>query len=242
MRINTGLVVTFIGAVARAIAQNTTNSTLPVHFGVVVFPAFQALDVFGPLDIFNMLAFQYNITLSVIASTLDPVSSKPRSMQLGSNFSQSIHSTHTFANPPKDLDVLIVPGGIGTRAPTPDLDDAIAYIKDVYPSLDYLLSVCTGAALVAQSGVLDGRNATTNKRSYEWVTSLGPNVNWVPHARWVRDGNIWSTSGVAAGIDGTFAFVASLWGEDVANATANQIEYERHTDPNWDPFADLYDL
>lgn len=69
-----------------------------------------------------------------------------------------------------------------------------------------------------------------------------PNVHWVPQARWVQDGNIWTSSGVTAGIDGMFAFVAAHWGEDIAKDLANTLEYERHTDPSWDPFAKVYGL
>jgi putative intracellular protease/amidase len=119
------------------------------------------------------------------------------SMQAGSNFSQSIVPTHTFKHPPKDLEVLIVPGGLGSRAPPPALLDAVAYIKDVYPRLRYIISVCTGATLLARAGVLDGRRATTNKHAWAWAVTTGPNVTWVPAARWVVDGNVWTTSGVA---------------------------------------------
>jgi transcriptional regulator GlxA family with amidase domain len=65
-------------------------------------------------------------------------------------------------------------------------------------------------------------------------------VNWVPTARWVVDGNIYTTSGVAAGMDGVFGFVGAIWGEDVSHTLANDIEYERHTDPHWDPFAAIH--
>ena len=74
------------------------------------------------------------------------------------------------------------------------------------------------------------------------VKADGPNVKWVPHARWARDGNIWTSSGVSAGLDAMFAFVATHWGEDVAKDLAKTLEYERHEDPSWDPFADMYGL
>ena len=74
------------------------------------------------------------------------------------------------------------------------------------------------------------------------VKADGPNVKWVPHARWARDGNIWTSSGVSAGLDAMFAFVATYWGEDVAKDLAKTLEYERHEDPSWDPFADMYGL
>jgi putative intracellular protease/amidase len=103
---------------------------------------------------------------------------------VGSNFSQQILPTHTFKHPPKDLDVLIVSGGQGSLVL--ELHDEIKYIKDVYPSLKYILSVCTGSTLLARAGILDGKNAT-NKQNWEWATATGPKVNWLP-GRWVVDG------------------------------------------------------
>ncbi len=183
------------------------------------------------------------MNLSIIASTLDPVSTKVRSATMNphnSTFSESVVPTHTFAQPPASLDVLIVPGGLGTRAP--DLQDMIAYIKGTYPQLKYLISVCTGAGLLARAGVLDGKRATTNKRAWEATTALGPKVNWVAKARWVEDGNIWTSSGVSAGIDLIFAFIEKVYGSEIATTIANVLEYDRHLDSSWDPFAELYDL
>ena len=156
-----------------------------------------------------------------------------------SSFGITVQPTHTFDNAP-DLDVLIVPGGGGTRAPT--LNSTIAFVRDIYPKLDYLLTVCTGAGIAARAGLLDGRKATTNKAAWNQTTALRPQVNWVSHARWVVDGNIWTTSGVSAGIDGTLAFVQKFWGAEQANKTARAMEYEPHTNASWDPFAEYYGL
>lgn len=161
---------------------------------------------------------------------------------LRDSFSESIVPTNTFSNPPNSLDVLFVPGGAGTRLPQPQLDSVINFINTTYPSLQYLVTVCTGASLAARAGVLDGRNATTNKKAFQWVASLGPNVNWVPRARWVVDGNVYTTSGVSAGIDGTFGFLSDVYGEAVAQNISNGMEYVRWLNASYDPFADLYGL
>ena len=104
---------------AAASATLAQNTTVPVNFGMIVFPAFTPLDVFGPLDMLNNFSLQQHMNLSIIAKTLDPVTTKLRNHNVAqSNFGQSIVPTHTFADPPADLDVLFVPGGAGTRAGT----------------------------------------------------------------------------------------------------------------------------
>ncbi|KDQ31674.1 hypothetical protein PLEOSDRAFT_1035376 [Pleurotus ostreatus PC15] len=211
----------------------------PVNWGVLLFPTFEALDVFGPLEALNLLSLTVPLNLSLISRTLDPVSTKPRAMTTPSNFSESILPTHTFSNPPPDLEVLLVPGGLGTRAP--DLQAEVGFIRDTYPQLKYLITVCTGAWLAANAGVLDGRNATTNKKAWAG-RPVNNSVNWITHARWVVDDNIWTSSGVSAGIDATLAFVEEIYGEELATDVANSMEYERHTNATWDPFAELYGL
>lgn len=74
------------------------------------------------------------------------------------------------------------------------------FIKLRLKSLEYLVGVSFGAVTLARAGVLDGKRATTNKSGWKWITQRGPNVNWVPQARWVEDGNIWTTSGMASGM------------------------------------------
>lgn len=135
------------------------------------------------------------------------------------------------------IDVLIVPGGVGTRN---DMSQEIEFVKNMYPKLKAVLSVCTGATILARAGVLDGRRATTNKRAWEWATSTGPEVDWIGEARWVVDGNITTGSGISAGIDATYAFVADNYGEAIAQELSDSAEYVRWTDANHDPFAHRY--
>lgn len=217
---------------------------VPSSFGVLLFPAFQALDVFGPLDALNLFSLQRQLKLSLIASTLDPISTAPRSAAMNafnSTFSESIVPTHTFDTAPP-LDVLLIPGGLGTRSPNPFFDDHLAFIRARFPKLRYLITVCTGAHLAARAGVLDGRNATTNKRAWADAPVHGPKVTWIAHARWVADGKVWTSSGVSAGIDALLAWVGEVYGVDRADDLALSMEYERHTDPSWDPFAEYYNI
>lgn len=216
-----------------------TPKQKPVHYAIILFPGFQALDAFGPLDTLNILAGQTHLTLSIIANTLDPVSTKHNRYPIQSPFAESIVPTHTFASPPENIDVLIVPGGFGTREKM-IMDPVVEFVKSVEKKCMYILSVCTGSVILAWSGVLDGRAATTNKRSWVWATSQGPNVHWIAKARYVIDGHIWTSSGVTAGMDLILAFVEKVYGRELAEQIANMVEYTRVRDAGDDPFAEVW--
>lgn len=239
-----------------------THDDRPVHYGILLFPGFQALDVFGPLDVFNSLAmlYPYPMKLTNLAanpgsvpthhpstSTLIPTSAHPLS-----HFSESLvvdrtleeqlqiqDSARNEKRSEEAIDVLIVPGGVGVRG---NVAAEIEFVKKMYPQLKAVLSICTGATILARAGVLDGRRATTNKRAYKWATSTGPNVKWAAKARWVLDGNIVTSSGISAGIDASYAFVALNYGEDVAESLADSAEYVRWMDPEYDPFSKRWNL
>lgn len=138
----------------------------PVHYGVVLYPGFQLLDVAGALDILNLLSQSHELKLSILSSTLEPVTT----LQPGAKttFAQTIVPTHTFDDAPADIEVLLVPGGLGARDEA-NIQPAIEYVRTVYSKLEFLITVCTGSALVAKAGVLDGVRATSNKAAFEWV-------------------------------------------------------------------------
>ncbi|KAH8923945.1 class I glutamine amidotransferase-like protein [Atractiella rhizophila] len=198
--------------------------SLPKRYGIILFKGFEPLDAFGPLGILKHLP---DATLSVIAKTLEPVSSSVDGV-----FEHKTVPTHTFDSPP-ELDVLIIPGGRGTRV---DLVEEKEYIKKAYPRLQYVFTVCTGSVLLAQTGLLDGKRATSNILAWPWVTSH-KNVEWVRKARWVVDGNIYTTSGVTAGMDGILGFISDIHGIEEAQRIAKGLEYVWANDPANDPFA-----
>jgi len=97
--------------------------------------------------------------------------------------------------------------------------------------------VCTGSALLAAAGLLEGYRATSNKRAFTWASSHGRDVRWEPRARWVHDRDRWTSSGVAAGMDMTAALIAHLEGKETAERVLREVELEVQTDPDRDPFA-----
>jgi putative intracellular protease/amidase len=107
---------------------------------------------------------------------------------------------YSLADCPR-IDVMLVPGGIGTRR---EVQTALLldWLRQRAAQAEIVSSVCTGAALLARAGLLDGRRATSNKLSFKWVTEQGPAVEWIlRQARWVEDGKFATSSGVSAGID-----------------------------------------
>ncbi|KAI8964652.1 class I glutamine amidotransferase-like protein [Daldinia sp. FL1419] len=230
------------------------NVTKTLRIGYVLFPAFTSIDVFGPLNVLNFVSMNYNMTLSLLSTDLKPisvdrtiidgVSSGMGAVSASPNFTEFVLPTHTFDNPP-DLDVLFVPGGFGTRnlnATQPHVDWIRSRVEQE-PKLDYLMSVCTGASLLARSGKLAGKNATTNKAAFNWVKSVehAEEVNWIAKARWVVDGNIWTSSGVSAGTDMTLNWVEHLYGRNESERVRNLMEWNAMNQTD-DPFAEYYGL
>lgn len=200
------------------------------------------MDVFGPLEPLQLLARQYQLNLALISETMDPVTSRaatPAMNPYNSNFFPEVLPTHTVDNAP-DLDVLIIPGGIGTRSPL--IEKTVEYIRKTMPKVKFLLTVCSGSLLAARAGVLDDKIATTNKASYKRVVERQPEAQWVPKARWTVDGNIWTTSGISSGVDGTLAFIECLFGKEVARGLTVSMEWNRVEDASEDPFAAVHGL
>jgi putative intracellular protease/amidase len=197
--------------------------------GTLLFPGFELLDVFGPLEMFGALAGDFS--LEMVAEHAGPVAS-----------SQGPKAIADIAlADAKPYDVLLIPGGRGTRREVAN-QALIDWLRRHAEASGVVATVCTGAALLARTGLLDGHAATTNKAAFRWVMEQGPGVRWQPHARWVADGKYYTSSGVSAGMDMALALIAKLDGRDKAQQVAAYAEYRWNEDPNDDPFCALYDL
>ena len=191
--------------------------------GAVIYKNFELLDLFGPLEMFgNLLP---GIKIVTVAEQLGPV----RSAQ-----GPKMIADYTFSECP-GLDLILLPGGIGTIE---QLKNAaiLQFLKDRSPSAEVTMSVCSGSAILAKAGLLDGRRATSNKQFFRLATSQSDKVNWIAEARWVEDGPFATSSGVSAGIDMALAVIARLFGRERAQWIANLTEYVWQDDPNRDPF------
>jgi transcriptional regulator GlxA family with amidase domain len=199
--------------------------------GVVLFEGFELLDVFGPLEAWGMLANMGQCKITTVAEHSGAVTSAqgPRAI-----------AEFSFSDCPH-LDLILIPGGIGTRKEISN-QALLGWLKVRAEKAEVVTTVCTGTAILAHTGLLDGRRATTNKRAFKWVAEQGAKVNWVREARWVEDGKFATSSGVSAGIDMALAVMARLYGAQAAEAIATAMEYDWHRDANWDPFAKIHGL
>ena len=190
--------------------------------GALLFDGFEMLDLYGPLEMFAMHPDAFEIRAVGQEAQAYAASGGPASV-----------AQDSFGN--RSYDIIVLPGGMGTRqeVENPAMRD---WLRDMAPKAELITSVCTGAALLAQAGLLDGRKATTNKLAFDWVAGFGPQTDWQKRARWVEDGQVFTASGVSAGIDMSLAVIARLLGPKAAEDAALWAEYTRNPDPNNDPF------
>ena len=202
--------------------------TTQLRVTIVLFDGFELLDVFGPVQLLQAVP---GITVDFAGPTAAPVAS-----------SQGVEVVPTLTyGRIKPTSVLLVPGGKGTRELVGD-ESFLSWLRGAGSEATVVSAVCTGSAVLAAAGLLEGYAATSNKRAFNWASSFGDDVIWRPEARWVHDRGRWTSSGVAAGMDMAVALIAHLVSAEAADESANFAEYEPHRDSEWDPFAGLYGL
>jgi putative intracellular protease/amidase len=199
------------------------------RIGALLFPGFELLDVFGPMEMFGLLDEDFHIDL--VAQSAGPV---PSSQRLAAHAVTTIDSGTNY-------DILFVPGGRGVRHEINN-QELLDWIRETSENAEYTLSVCTGSLLLAKTGILNSRRATTNKAAFSWVVDQAPNVEWVRQARWVEDGPFMTSSGVSAGMDMALGAIAKMKDIETAEKVAEICEYTWHRDSHWDPFAKIHGL
>jgi transcriptional regulator GlxA family with amidase domain len=192
--------------------------------GIVLYPKFELLDVYGPVEMFGNLGTRLKVVM--VAQQAGPVSSVQ---------GPKVVADFGFDDCPP-LDLMLVPGGAGTL---PEMKNSVMldWLRNRSEKTEIVMSVCSGSALLAKAGLLDGRRATSNKQYFQIAQAAGPKVEWVRKARWVDDGNRVTSSGVSAGIDMALHVVERLYGTKTAENLATATEYQWHRDADNDPFA-----
>ena len=222
------LLLLFLSFIAPACAaEGGKKNPPPRTVGVLLFPGFELLDAAGPMELWGSMG--KNVTLVAVAKQKGEVPS-----------SQGVKVTAEFgfADCPR-LDFIVIPGGMEAFTALKDTS-ILDFIRQRSGEAELTMSVCNGASILAATGLLDDRSATTNKAFWDQCIIYGPKVKWIRKARWVDDGNIVTSSGVSAGMDMTLHVISRFYGEKRAERLAAMIEYEWHRDASWDPFADLH--
>lgn len=195
-----------------------------MHISIILYPDFETLDVFGPVEIFGKVPdwkMQFYSRDGGLISNRDGVEI----------------ATESFNTMPQsEIDTLFIPGGTGARTLILEAD-YINQLKQLAQKSRYVLTVCTGSALLAKSGLLDGKRATSNKLSFQWVKTSSLQTQWIEKARWVTDEKYYTSSGISAGMDMALAFVKDRAGETVARQIATRIEYRWQQDSQQDEFC-----
>src|ERR1700687_2373358 len=203
-----------------------------IMIGVLVFPDFQLLDAAGPISVFEIAARFAGSppSIKVLAVTPGPVRS-----------SSGVEMLARGLKPSGAISTLIVAGGEGVRAAA-RCEKTLAFVRAIAMRGVRVASVCSGAYLLAEAGLLDGRRATTHwQRTRQFLVRF-PQVKWEPDRIYVRDGNIWSSAGITAGIDLALALVAEDFGEEIAQKTARQLVLYHRRSGGQSQFSSLLEL
>jgi putative intracellular protease/amidase len=216
-----------------------------LRVGILVFDDFEPLDVWGFVEAFSVARFlgtryadpppyPFETVLISALERGDEHCAEPPSVTSynGPRVAPDMFREDALD---RDIDLLMIPGGMGLRwLLAPDepeqLDALLDWVRAMSARVQVMSSVCTGAALLARAGLLDGKPATTNRQSFAWVAGFGPRVLWDNRSRWVDAGEVVTSAGVSAGTDMAFHLVARLAGRAVADAAALAAEYRWDVD------------
>ncbi len=196
------------------------------NVGILIFDGVEVLDFAGPFEVFSRtrLAAGPDSRRSDDAAPFSVFTVGRTRAPIKTTGNLEVVPHHGFADAPR-IDLLVVPGGFGTRALVNDAE-TLDWIRTVAASARKTTSVCTGSLLLAKAGLLEGRKATTHWGALDLLESLGAGVA-VDRERRVVDDGIITSAGVASGIDMAFYVVETLFGRAVADETAHYIEYRR---------------
>ncbi|HXQ80830.1 MAG TPA: DJ-1/PfpI family protein [Opitutaceae bacterium] len=189
------------------------------NVAILVFDDVEVLDFAGPFEVFAVTdELRSHEEFSV--ATVAPV---PGAIRARNGLKVVPDFTIDDCPPPR---ILVVPGGFGTRALLRN-HVLIEWIQSKSRASEVTMSVCTGALLLAQAGILDGRRVTTHHDAVDALRRLAPKAIVEPGARFHDTGSVITAAGISAGIDSSLHLVGRLLGDAAADATAAYMEYER---------------
>ena len=194
--------------------------------GILIFDEVEVLDFAGPYEVFSRTRLVPGVESrrSSDSAPFEVFTVAARAAPIRATGGLRVVPDFDFAAAPP-IDLLVVPGGFGTRALLHD-EVTLAWIRQTAGAARQVTSVCTGALLLARTGLLAGRRATTHWGALTLLAEVDPTIRVQPDERVVSDGIV-TSAGVSAGIDMALAVVESLCGRAVADETAHYMDYPR---------------
>ncbi len=188
----------------------------PRNLAILLFDDAEVLDFCGPFEVFSVAS---NQTESPSFNVFTVAENSPVKARNG----LSVNPDYTLEDCPTP-DLLLIPGGIGSRKEMNN-KPLIDWIGRTAESAELVLSVCTGALLLGKAGLLDSLEATTHHVAYDLLRGIVPSATVHEDRRFVDNGRVITSAGIAAGMDMSLHVVERLLGSDIASATANHMEY-----------------
>ncbi len=195
---------------------------MPRNLAIMIFDDVEVLDFCGPFEVFSVSNYFSSGAFNVYLIA-------PEERTIVARNGLKVIPDHDLEGAPEP-DVLLIPGGWGTRSLIHNAD-VVAYIRRQAGRVERLLSVCTGAYLLAKADLLDGLEATTHHGSFEMLAELAPTATLVRDVKYVDNGQIILSGGISAGINMSLYVVSRLLGEEVARKTAAYMEYDWEVPP-----------
>ena len=200
--------------------------------GVLIFPDFQLLDAAGPISAFEIAGRLAGAAAAIktLAATPGPVRS-----------SSGVEMLARGLKPSGAITTLIVAGGEGSRTASA-CPQTLGFVRAMAKRGIRIASVCSGAFILAEAGLLDGRRATTHWQRTRQLMAAYPKVKLEADQIYTRDGNIWTSAGITAGIDLSLAMIAEDYGEEIAQQTAKQLVLYYRRSGGQSQFSSLLEL
>jgi transcriptional regulator GlxA family with amidase domain len=200
--------------------------------GVLIFPDFQLLDAAGPISVFEIAQ-----RISGKLTSIRTIAIAPGAVRSSSG----VEMLARGIRPSRAITTLIVAGGPGVDAAA-RCETTLDFVRATERRGVRVASVCSGAYILAEAGILDGRRATTHWQRTQHFLKTYPKVKLEPDRIFVRDGNIWSSAGITAGIDLSLAMAAEDYGDEVARKTARQLVLHERRAGGQSQFSSLLEL
>jgi transcriptional regulator GlxA family with amidase domain len=201
------------------------------RIAVVIFPGFQLLDAAGPIAAFEIAGrFAESLYgIEVLAAEAGAVASSSGVRMAAAALGDDAYDT------------IVISGGDGTRA-LPELARIVAWLKRAAPAARRIASVCSGAYLLAEAGLLDGKRATTHWGRSDDFARRYPKIRLEPDRIFVREGEVWTSAGITAGIDLALALVEDDLGGEIARRTAQQLVVHQRRPGGQSQFSALLEM